>query len=204
MTEFFLDITNSLNLSLMSYRLRYLDIMIDYSPVIISICDELWHSCIGRFNYLISLARGPTTKTNFSSTDINQNEVSENDLGLLNDSKLMRYPIDNSPILCSRLYTETQGIGDILQWVSRITRSSTTAQRLRNSVNSYPESCSWWGWEWWIEEGWRSSSGDRRWAEDEAGTRGVADGRWLGRLDGQKERKRGLAQPARSLGGGRS
>lgn len=29
------------------------------------------------------------------------------------------------------------------------------------------------------------------------GTRGVADGGWLGRLDGQKERKRGLAQPAR-------
>lgn len=38
------------------------------------------------------------------------------------------------------------------------------------------------------------------------GTRGVADGRWLGRLDGQKERKRGLAGSAstRSLGGGRS
>lgn len=36
------------------------------------------------------------------------------------------------------------------------------------------------------------------------GTGGVADGRWLGRLDGQKERKRGLAQPAWSFGGGRS
>lgn len=44
-----------------------------------------------------------------------------------------------------------------------------------------------------------SEMGGRR-----GGTRGVADGRWLGRLDGQKERKRGLVQPARSLGGGRS
>lgn len=44
-----------------------------------------------------------------------------------------------------------------------------------------------------------SEMGGRR-----GGTRGVADGRWLGRLDGQKERKRGLVQPARLLGGGRS
>lgn len=33
------------------------------------------------------------------------------------------------------------------------------------------------------------------------GTRGVADGGWLSRLDGQKERKRGVAQPARPLRG---
>lgn len=34
-----------------------------------------------------------------------------------------------------------------------------------------------------------------------SGTRGVADGGWLSRLDGQKERKRELVQPARPLGG---
>lgn len=38
---FFLDVTNSLNLPLMSFKLRHLDIMIDHSLVIISICDEL-------------------------------------------------------------------------------------------------------------------------------------------------------------------
>lgn len=37
-----------------------------------------------------------------------------------------------------------------------------------------------------------------------SGTRGIADGGWLSRLDGQKERKRELVQPARPLGGGRS
>lgn len=41
----------------------------------------------------------------------------------------------------------------------------------------------------------------RRWAEDEAVREGP---QMVGRLDGQKERKRGLAQPARPLGGGRS
>lgn len=46
------------------------------------------------------------------------------------------------------------------------------------------------------------SSGDGRGRR--GGLRGVADGGWLSRLDGQKERKRGLVEPARPLGGGRS
>jgi len=48
----------------------------------------------------------------------------------------------------------------------------------------------------------RSGPRGRRWAEDEAVREGPQMvGGWLGRLDGQKERKRGLAQPARPLGG---
>lgn len=159
-----------------------------------------YHSYIGRFNYPISLARGSTTKKSIlSSTDINQNRETSSSV---DNAKLTRY-LSYQQFTCTlftpvyRNTTHQRHFAVSKPHNSKLDHrrdSVTLLIHIRKVARDEGGNGG--------RKGGSGATGDGRGRR--GGTRGVADGGWLSRLDGQKERKRGLAQPARPLGGGRS
>ncbi|TGZ46234.1 hypothetical protein DBV15_10627 [Temnothorax longispinosus] len=113
------------------------------------------------------------------STDINQNEVGERLETLLNDSKLTRYLSYRqlAYTLCSRLYTETQGIRDILQWLLVMRVGMVDRRGVAEQLGGE----------------------SRRWAEDEAVREGSQMvGGWVDWMGRKREREGWLSRHGRS------